>query len=79
VIAHLAHAVLADERSVQPLSVAIDGEYDLRDVSLSIPCVIGQHGVAARLTPGLSRDEIGALHASAEVLREAERSAAITG
>ncbi len=73
VIAHLVNAILVDERSVQPLSVPLEGEYGLDDVTLSIPCVIGHEGVVRRLAPELAREEIDALHASASLLKEKER------
>lgn len=74
VIAHLANAILSDERSVHPLSVPLDGEYGLRDVALSIPCVLGSGGAVSRFLPSLSQAELAALQSSAEVLKLAERA-----
>ena len=74
VIAHLANATLSDERSVHPLSVPLDGEYGLRDVALSIPCVLGSGGAVSRFLPSLSQAELAALQSSAEVLKLAERA-----
>ncbi|HVH42204.1 MAG TPA: L-lactate dehydrogenase [Labilithrix sp.] len=78
VIGHLVEAALTDERAVQPLSVTLDGEYGLRDVCLSIPCVLGRDGVVARITPKLSDVELEALHASARVLRAAAEDAGLS-
>lgn len=77
VIAHLTVAVLGDERSVQPLSVPLEGEYGLADVCLSIPCVLGRSGVLVRVVPALAPDELAALARSADGLRTAERDAGI--
>jgi L-lactate dehydrogenase len=77
VIAHLVLAVLGDERSVQPLSVPLEGEYGLRDVCLGIPCVLGRDGVARRVVLALSESELGALTHSADTLRAAERDAGL--
>jgi L-lactate dehydrogenase len=77
VIAHLVGAVLGDERSVQPLSVPLEGEYGLADVCLGIPCVLGRDGVTARIVPALSADELAALTLSADTLRAAERDAGL--
>ena len=74
VIAHLANAILSDERSVHPLSVPLDGEYGLRDLALSIPCVLGSGGAVSRFLPSLSQAELAALQSSAEVLKLAERA-----
>jgi L-lactate dehydrogenase len=77
VIAHLVGAILGDERSVQPLSVPLEGEYGLRDVCLSIPCVLGRSGVLERVVPTLTQGELAALELSAETLRTAERDAGL--
>jgi L-lactate dehydrogenase len=77
VIAHLVDAILADERSVQPLSVPLEGEYGLRDVCLSIPCVLGRDGVGERIVPALDARELAALMHSADTLRAAELEAGL--
>lgn len=78
VIARLVRAVLEDERSVLPVSVPMRGEYGIESVCLSIPCVVGRHGVEARVVPVVSPAEEEALRSSArelgERLREWERS-----
>lgn len=77
VIAQLVHAIVTDERSVQPLSVPLDGEYGLGDVALSVPVVLGAGGAGERVLPELSPDERRALEGSAEALRAAERAAGL--
>lgn len=69
--ARITEAILRDEKSILPLSVKLNGQYGLRDVYLSLPTVIGQHGVVRILTPYLSEEEEGKLHHSAKVLAEA--------
>lgn len=69
--ARIAEAILRDEKSILPLSVKLDGQYGLNDVYLSLPTVVGQHGVIRILTPYLSDEEEGKLHNSAKVLKEA--------
>jgi L-lactate dehydrogenase len=69
VISRLVKAVLDDEKSVLPVSVRLQGEYGIRDVCLSLPCVVGLGGVVARIPPDLSEDERQGLQASAAVLR----------
>jgi L-lactate dehydrogenase len=77
VIAHLTVAVLGDERSVQPLSVPLEGEYGLHDVCLGIPCVLGRSGVIERIVPALAPNELAALTRSADALRAAEHEAGL--
>jgi L-lactate dehydrogenase len=70
VIAHLADAILSDQKAVLPVSVRVDGQYGIRDVCLSLPAVIGIGGVDEIIAPDLSQEEQDALRRSAEVLIE---------
>jgi L-lactate dehydrogenase len=63
-------AILRDEKSIMPVSVSLDGQYGINDVYLSLPAVLGQHGIEKIVTPNLSNEELQKLHHSAEVLRE---------
>jgi L-lactate dehydrogenase len=69
--ARICEAILRDEKSIMPVSVSLHGEYGIDDVYLSLPAVLGEHGVEKVLTPGISDDELGRLHHSAAVLKEA--------
>src|SRR6202007_625225 len=44
-IAEVIHAVLLNTRALLPVSSLVQGAYDLRDVCLSIPSVVGRSGV----------------------------------
>lgn len=70
VITRIVRAILNDEKSVLPVSVRLSGAYDIEDVCLSIPCVIGLGGVEAHLLPELTAEERAGLHTSASVLRQ---------
>lgn len=74
VIARLVEAILNDEKSVLPVSVRLNGEYGIRDVCLSIPCVIGLQGTEGRVLPELAPDELEGLHRSAEILQHSLRA-----
>ncbi|MCA9086200.1 MAG: hypothetical protein KDA81_19215 [Planctomycetaceae bacterium] len=63
--AMVVEAILHDEHHTIPLSVLMDGDYNLHDVCLSIPVVIGRHGVTRRLRPRLEEAELAALRKSA--------------
>lgn len=69
-IARLVDAVLDDQCSVLPVSRQLNGHYGIRDVCLSIPSVIGQHGLTGVLLPELSGTEMEGLRHSAAMLRE---------
>jgi L-lactate dehydrogenase len=70
VIARILRAILEDQRVVLPLSIRPGGAYGLRDVVLSVPCVLGIEGVARTVCPELTPEERSALQVSAEALVE---------
>lgn len=63
-------AVLRNEHSVLTVSTLLDGEYALKDVCLSVPCIVSQSGVEKIIVGKLTDEELRALHASASVLKE---------
>lgn len=67
----IAEAVLRDQHTILPVSVPLRGAYGLRDLSLSLPCVLGREGVVRVLEPALLPVEREALEASAVVIRRA--------
>lgn len=73
VIARLVEAILDDEKSVLPVSVRLHGEYGLRNVCLSLPCVIGLQGIEGRVLPELTPEELAGLRRSAEILQQSLR------
>ena len=64
-------AILRGENSVLTVSTRLDGEFGLRDVCLSVPCVVGRQGVVRIVESDLSGQERSALNASADVLKRA--------
>jgi L-lactate dehydrogenase len=63
-------AILRNEHSVLTVSTLLDGEYGLKDVCLSVPCVVSQSGVERIIEGKLADEELQALHASASVINE---------
>lgn len=70
----IVEAIVRDEQSIMSCSTLLEGAYGLENVYLSVPLVLGEHGVSHVLTPDLTAGEMAALHASAEILREAQDS-----
>ncbi len=62
--------ILRNENSVLPVSVRLEGEYDQKEVCLSVPCVISNRGIEKVLIGNLSEKEKEALKNSADILRE---------
>jgi malate/lactate dehydrogenase len=68
VSARIAEMVLNDERAAVPI-----GSFQKRfGVTLSLPSVVGRHGVIEVLEPDLSDDEQRGLETSADVLRRSQ-------
>lgn len=70
----LAKAVLYNERSVLPVSAPLHGEYNLNDVSLSLPSLIGENGVEKRFALKLTDEEMENLHFSADSIKNVLRA-----
>lgn len=68
VIREIMTAIYQNSKSVFPVSVELKGEYGLKNVALSIPCVIGENGIESRLEIPLSNQEKKLLFKSAETL-----------
>jgi L-lactate dehydrogenase len=69
-IREVVHAVALDSKRILPVSSLVSGTYDLKDVCLSVPTVVGRKGVEAQLEIELWPKEVSALQHSGQVLRE---------
>ena len=67
----ICQAVSGDTHAVLPVSTLVDGFQGVRDVCLSLPCVIGRRGVEQVLAIDLNDEEAGQFRDSAAVLRAA--------
>jgi len=63
-------AILRGQSSVLTVSVLLEGEFGLKDVCLSIPCIVSDGGVNKIIKSPLVHDEIEALKHSAGILRK---------
>lgn len=68
-LSRITKAVLRDEDVMLPVSSMLGGEYGISNVSLSLPTVVGRGGIKKRCEFVLSSDEMNALNASAENLK----------
>ncbi len=76
VLRRIVGAVVRDERSVLTVSSLISDYYDISDVCLSIPCIVGREGVLRQIQPALADDEIEGLKNSAAQLKQVQDSVA---
>lgn len=63
-------AILRNEHSVLTVSTLLEGEYGLKEVCLSVPCIVSQSGVERIIAGKLTDEELATLQASASVIKE---------
>lgn len=64
----IVRSIVEDLRHTLPVSVLIDGYYDVYNCCLSVPCVIGRHGIHRRLKTQLNQPEISAFQDCAQTI-----------
>ncbi len=69
-VVSMVESILLDEKRVMPCCVSLKGEYNLKDVFVGVPVVLGGKGVEKVIEVKLSADEQKALEASAAHVRE---------
>ncbi|MFT8338975.1 L-lactate dehydrogenase [Schleiferilactobacillus harbinensis] len=63
-------AILGDQRSAFAMSVHLDGEYGLHDVSIGVPCIIGENGLERVIELDLNPTDMKRLTESAGILKQ---------
>ena len=69
-VAYLVDSILNDYKKIIPCSVFLDGEYNLRDICIGVPCIIGANGVESIIDIELNQSEENLLSESAIKVRE---------
>lgn len=62
-------AIIHDTHQILIVSVTLNGEYGIDGVSLSVPCSVSSCGASAITSTTMTKEELDALTASAEVIR----------
>jgi L-lactate dehydrogenase len=62
--------VLLNKKALLPVSSLAQGAYDIRDICLSVPSVVGREGVERHVEIKLWPKELTALQHSARALKE---------
>lgn len=68
-VKRICEAIVRDEKSILPVSSLQKGNYGIDGVCLSMPAIVGKHGVEALVPIELNRKESEDLNKSAEMLR----------
>jgi len=69
-IRDVVHAVLLNKKTLLPVSSLIQGAYDIRDICLSVPSVVGRKGVEKHVEIKLWPKELMGLQASSRALKD---------
>ncbi len=69
-IREVVHAVLLNKKTLLPVSSLVQGAYDIRDICLSVPSVMGRSGVQKHVEIKLWPKETMGLQNSARALKE---------
>jgi L-lactate dehydrogenase len=69
-IRDVVHAVLLNKKTLLPVSSLVQNAYDIRDICLSVPSVVGRKGVEKHVEIKLWPKELMGLQASARALKD---------
>lgn len=69
-VARICECIAGDENSILTVSGIFEGEYDIRDVALSVPTMVGGNGVERIFEVPFSKEEMKGLKDSAATLSE---------
>lgn len=69
-VARIVRAVLYDEDHIFPVSTLLTGQYGIKNVCLSAPCIVGRTGIKRVLELNLDKDELKKLRASAAIIKK---------
>lgn len=67
---NITKSILGDQKTILPLTVYNDGVYDIPDVFIPLPALVGINGIEQIIKLNLSQDELEKLQKSAKILEE---------
>lgn len=69
-VKRICEVIVRDEKSMLPVSTYMTGQHGMKDVVLSMPCIVGKDGIESVVTISLNEEEEKKLQESAEVLKK---------
>ena len=69
-VKRICEAIIRDEKSILPISSKMNGDFGIKDISLSMPAIVGKDGVECHVPIQLNEDEISKLQKSAKTLQD---------
>ena len=67
--AQMVEAIVRDQKRIFPVCAWLQGEYDLKDIYLGVPVVLGKNGIEKIIELDLNADEKALLAESVEAVR----------
>ncbi|MGB5378717.1 malate dehydrogenase [Muriicola sp.] len=68
-VSGLVQAIACDQRKLFPCSTFLDGEYDLKDICIGVPVILGRNGIEEIVKIDLDKAEKAKMQESAEGVR----------
>ncbi|WP_297763128.1 malate dehydrogenase [uncultured Muriicola sp.] len=69
-VSGLVQAIACDQKKLFPCSVFLDGEYDLKDICIGVPVILGRNGIEKIVKMELDKAEKAKMQESAEGVRK---------
>ena len=69
-VSSMAQAIACDQKKMFPCSALLEGEYDLDDISIGVPCIIGKEGIEKIVELELNNAEKAKIQESAAAVKK---------
>ena len=69
-VKRICEAIIRDEKSILPISSKMSGDFGIKDISLSMPAIVGKDGVECHVPIQLNKEETAKLQKSAQTLQD---------
>lgn len=73
-VSRIVEAILRNEHSILTVSSLLNGEYNINNICLGVPCIVGADGIKDVLQVPLNEEELTQLTHSADTLKEISES-----
>ncbi len=69
-VSGMVHAIATDAQKMFPVSTLLEGEYDLNDISIGVPVILGKNGIEKIVTINLTDAEKAKMQESAAAVKK---------
>ena len=69
-VKRICEVILKDEKAILPVSTMMHGAHGIKDIVLSMPAIVGKHGIETQVPIELNEEEEKQLQKSAQILKE---------